>query len=74
MLLDDPLSALDAHVGKFIFENTLKKYWKNKTIIFITHALNYAQNFDHIIVFEDGKIKLNGTYDEVSHEPLFKNL
>jgi len=39
LLLDDPLSALDAHVGKFIFEETFQKFLKDKTRILVTHAL-----------------------------------
>ena len=38
-LFDDPFSALDAYVGKNIFDNVIKKYLKGKTILVITHAL-----------------------------------
>ena len=38
-LLDDPLSAVDAHVGKHIFENYIKKQLHGKTCIFVTHQL-----------------------------------
>lgn len=39
-ILDDTLASLDAHVGKKIFDNLIKKALKNKTVIFITHSLN----------------------------------
>lgn len=39
ILIDDALSALDANVGKKIFMNVFKDFWKNKTRIMATHAL-----------------------------------
>lgn len=38
-LLDDPISAVDIHVGKYIIEKCLKTYLNRKTIILVTHAL-----------------------------------
>ena len=39
ILLDDPLSAVDAHVGQHIFSNCLKGFLQGKTILFVTHQL-----------------------------------
>jgi ABC-type bacteriocin/lantibiotic exporter with double-glycine peptidase domain len=41
-LLDDPISAVDVHVGKFIINETLNGYLKERTRVLITHALNYC--------------------------------
>ncbi|MCJ8747229.1 hypothetical protein PDJAM_G00151060 [Pangasius djambal] len=61
-LLDDPLSAVDAHVGKHIFEECIKKELKGKTVILVTHQLQYLEFCDEILLLEDGKIKEAGTH------------
>lgn len=38
-LLDDVFSAMDAHVGSFLFEQTLRIFLKGKTILLATHNL-----------------------------------
>lgn len=40
-LLDDILSAVDVHVGKFIMQKTILEYLKGKTILMPTHAVKY---------------------------------
>uniref|UniRef100_A0A674DT05 ATP binding cassette subfamily C member 12 n=1 Tax=Salmo trutta TaxID=8032 RepID=A0A674DT05_SALTR len=45
ILLDDPLSAVDAHVGKHIFEECIKKTLKGKSIILVTHQLQVGSNY-----------------------------
>jgi len=37
LLLDDPLSAVDADVGQKIFSRGIRKYLRNRTRILITH-------------------------------------
>ncbi|XP_055767532.1 ATP-binding cassette sub-family C member 12-like isoform X1 [Salvelinus fontinalis] len=61
-LLDDPLSAVDAHVGKHIFEECIKKTLKGKSIILVTHQLQYLEFCDEILVLESGQIKESGTH------------
>ncbi|KIH69003.1 hypothetical protein ANCDUO_00660 [Ancylostoma duodenale] len=53
-LLDDPLSAVDAHVGRHIFENVLgpKGLLRDKTRILVTHRLSYVKPADEIVVLE----------------------
>ncbi|KAJ8786685.1 hypothetical protein J1605_006174 [Eschrichtius robustus] len=66
-LFDDPLSAVDAHVGKHIFENVVgpKGMLKNKTRILVTHGISYLPQVDVIIVMSGGKISEMGSYQEL---------
>ncbi|XP_018373220.1 PREDICTED: probable multidrug resistance-associated protein lethal(2)03659, partial [Trachymyrmex cornetzi] len=59
-LMDDPLSAVDAHVGKCMFEKCINKYLGNKTRILVTHQLQYLRNVDRIIVLKNGTIQAEG--------------
>ena len=54
-LLDDPLSAVDLHVAKHLFKNAIKDFLKNKTVILITHQLNYIKHTDKVLFIKDGK-------------------
>ncbi|KAF7996688.1 hypothetical protein HCN44_002334 [Aphidius gifuensis] len=65
-LFDDPLSAVDAHVGKHMFEECIEKYLKGKTRILVTHQIQFLQNVDKIIVMKEGKIEAKGSYDELT--------
>jgi len=51
-LLDDPLSAVDAHVGSHIFNNAINGFLRGKIRILVTHQLQYLQNVDQILVLE----------------------
>ena len=66
-VLDDPLSAVDAHVGKFIFDKVIGPhgYLKNKTRILITHKIPLLTAVDRIVVLKDGQISEQGSYDEL---------
>lgn len=65
--LDDPLSAVDSHVGKHIFENLIgpRGLIKKKTRILVTHGITYLPEVDNIIVLKDGEISESGTYKEL---------
>lgn len=51
-LLDDPLSAVDAHVGRHIFDNAINGFLKGKIRVLVTHQLQYLKNVDQILLLE----------------------
>jgi ABC-type multidrug transport system fused ATPase/permease subunit len=63
-LLDDPLSAVDAHVGQFLFQECICKTLATKTRILVTHHVHYLPRCDRILVVQDGRIKFFGNYEE----------
>ncbi|KAJ4480031.1 ABC transporter [Lentinula aciculospora] len=64
-IFDDPLSALDAHVGKAVFNNVLHNNTAGKTRILVTHALHFLPLVDYIYVVHEGRIVEFGTYHEL---------
>ncbi|XP_037043484.1 multidrug resistance-associated protein 1-like [Bradysia coprophila] len=63
-LLDDPLSAVDAHVGQHIFEKVIgpSGILASKTRVMVTHAINYLPKVDNIFVLENGKVCESASY------------
>ena len=76
MVLDDPLSAVDAHVGQSLFNDAvLGLKAQGKTVILVTHALHFLPQVDHIFHLADGVIHEEGTYEElISNGGLFSVL
>ncbi|TFK27186.1 ATP-binding cassette transporter YOR1 [Coprinopsis marcescibilis] len=64
-IFDDPLSALDAHVGKAVFQNVLQDSLSGKTRILVTHALHFLPQVDYIYVISDGQVVERGPYAEL---------
>ena len=63
VLMDDPLSAVDAHVGKAILDDCLLSGpLAKKTRVLVTHALHVLAKTDYIYVMENGVITEQGTY------------
>lgn len=52
-LFDDPLSAVDTHVGNHLFEECIMSYLKNKTRVLVTHQLQFLKKADLIIVMNN---------------------
>ncbi|KAF2932969.1 hypothetical protein DAI22_04g042000 [Oryza sativa Japonica Group] len=64
-LLDDVFSAVDAHTGSSIFKECLRGMLKGKTILLVTHQVDFLHNVDNIFVMRDGMIVQSGKYDEL---------
>ncbi|XP_006869866.1 PREDICTED: multidrug resistance-associated protein 5-like isoform X2 [Chrysochloris asiatica] len=78
-ILDDPLSALDAHVGNHIFNSAIRKHLKSKTVLFITHQLQYLVDCDEVIFMKEGCITERGTHEDLmnlngDYATIFNNL
>ncbi|XP_039402380.1 canalicular multispecific organic anion transporter 1 isoform X4 [Mauremys reevesii] len=63
-LLDDPLSAVDAHVGKQLFEQVLGPdgLLQGKTRILVTHSVSFLPRTDEIVVLVAGAVSEQGSY------------
>lgn len=68
ILMDDPLSAVDAHVGRHIFDHAISGLLKDKCRILATHQLWVLNRCDRIIWLEDGKIQAIDTFDNLMAE------
>ncbi|XP_037871800.1 ATP-binding cassette subfamily C member 4 isoform X1 [Bombyx mori] len=64
-LLDDPLSAVDAHVGRQLFDECISGYLRHTTRVLVTHQLHYLKAADYIIIMNNGTVDACGTYEEL---------
>eukprot|EP01133_Synstelium_polycarpum_P004376 gene4376-5119_t len=65
-ILDDPLSAVDSHVSKHLFNHVFLHFLREKTVILATNQLNYLPHASHIVVMKDGQIVERGTHETLS--------
>ncbi|KAL9355570.1 hypothetical protein Peur_053540 [Populus x canadensis] len=74
-IFDDPLSALDAHVGRQVFNSCIKDELQGKTRVLVTNQLHFLPQVDKIILLSEGMIKEEGTFEELSKNgKLFQKL
>lgn len=64
-LLDDVFSAVDAHTGTDIFKECVRGALRNKTILLVTHQVDFLHNVDLILVMRDGMIVQSGKYNDL---------
>ncbi|KIO14752.1 hypothetical protein M404DRAFT_119962 [Pisolithus tinctorius Marx 270] len=66
-IFDDPLSAVDAHVGKSLFEDIFVGSLRSRgiTIVLVTHAIHFLPQVDYIYTISNGAIVESGTYQEL---------
>ncbi|RXH86950.1 hypothetical protein DVH24_022223 [Malus domestica] len=74
-IFDDPLSALDAHVAREVFNHCIKEELQGKTRVLVTNQLHFLPQVDRIILVSEGMIKGEGTFKELSESStLFQKL
>ncbi|XP_004685060.1 PREDICTED: canalicular multispecific organic anion transporter 2 [Condylura cristata] len=64
LLLDDPLSAVDSHVAKHIFDQVIgpEGVLAGKTRVLVTHSISFLPQADFIAVLADGQVSEVGSY------------
>ncbi|ORY51103.1 P-loop containing nucleoside triphosphate hydrolase protein [Rhizoclosmatium globosum] len=65
LLLDDPLSAVDAKVGRHLFNECLNGLLKDRARVLVTHQLQYVIGADHVLLLENGEVTASGSYEAV---------
>lgn len=65
ILLDDPLSAVDADTENLLCERLLFGAWKDTTRIAVTHRLEHLSRFDQILYLNQGKVLGLGSFEEI---------
>ncbi|XP_010545620.1 PREDICTED: ABC transporter C family member 8 [Tarenaya hassleriana] len=64
-LLDDPFSAVDAQTAGILFHECVVETLREKTVILVTHQVEFLSEVDQILVMEDGRVTQSGTYGEL---------
>ncbi|XP_038107556.1 multidrug resistance-associated protein 1-like [Culex quinquefasciatus] len=66
-LFDDPLSAVDAHVGKHIFEKVIgpQGMLVGRSRLLVTHGISFLPHVEEIFVIKDGEISESGSYQQL---------
>ncbi|KAI3526549.1 hypothetical protein L1887_05806 [Cichorium endivia] len=64
-LLDDPFSAVDAHTGSELFKEYIMTALATKTVVFVTHQIEFLPAADLILVLKEGQIIQAGKYDDL---------
>ena len=74
LILDDPLSAVDARVGAHIFEHGVLGYAKlGGTVLMAMNQLYLLPRCDYVVHLADGAIATQGLYSELCRTPAFIN-
>ncbi|KOS19402.1 Oligomycin resistance ATP-dependent permease YOR1 [Escovopsis weberi] len=68
IFIDDALSAVDAHVGRHIFDNAILGLLKGKCRILATHQLWVLNRCDRIVWMDAGKIQAIDTYENLMRD------
>lgn len=64
-LLDDPFSAVDAHTATTLFDECVMTALDKKTVVLVTHQVEFLSEVDKILVIEGGEITQSGNYEDL---------
>ncbi|CAO2815297.1 unnamed protein product [Amaranthus hypochondriacus] len=64
-LFDDPFSAVDAHTGSHLFKECLLGVLESKTVVYVTHQVEFLPAADLILVMKNGRILQAGKYNDI---------
>ncbi|KAG0629628.1 hypothetical protein M758_1G117700 [Ceratodon purpureus] len=64
-LLDDPFSAVDAHTGAQLFQECILGMLASKTVVYVTHQIEFLPAADLILVLDKGTVVQAGKYDDL---------
>uniref|UniRef100_A0A671QW98 ATP-binding cassette sub-family C member 8-like n=1 Tax=Sinocyclocheilus anshuiensis TaxID=1608454 RepID=A0A671QW98_9TELE len=69
VFLDDPFSALDIHLGDHLMQEGILKLLREekRTVVLVTHKLQYLPHADWIIAMKDGSIQTEGTLKDIQN-------
>ena len=65
-LLDDPLSAVDVHVGRHLYSKCIRGFLKNKAVVLVTHQVQYLHDADEILIVRDGRVEKRGNSNNLT--------
>lgn len=64
-LLDDPFSAVDAHTGTALFMDCVVGALADKTVVLVTHQVEFLPAADLILVVREGEVVQSGRYEDL---------
>uniref|UniRef100_A0A9J8B7P3 ATP-binding cassette, sub-family C (CFTR/MRP), member 8 n=2 Tax=Cyprinus carpio TaxID=7962 RepID=A0A9J8B7P3_CYPCA len=69
VFLDDPFSALDIHLSDHLMQEGILKLLREekRTVVLVTHKLQYLPHADWIIAMKDGSIQTEGTLKDIQN-------
>lgn len=64
-LLDDPLSAVDTHVGRHLFDQCMRGFLRDDIVLLVTHQLQFMEQADLIVIMDKGRISAVGSFESM---------
>lgn len=72
-LLDNPLAAIDANVGDFIFKHCILGMLSDKLRLMVSHKEYSIKSADQVIILRDGSVIAKGKFEELHEDEAVKD-